>query len=60
MLHQNVNQLLNMCIETFITFCSIAMAFVSNSSPSEDNQSSAETDLNTINTEEEMCIVSTR
>ena len=32
------------------------MAFVSNSSPSEDNQSSSETDLNIINTEDEMCI----
>ena len=32
------------------------MASVSNSSPSEDNQSSLETDLNIINTEDEMCI----
>ena len=53
--HQNINQLLNTYIEMFITFCSIAMAFVSNSSPSEDNQSSSETDLNIINTEDEMC-----
>ena len=53
--HQNINQLLHLYIETFITFCSIAMAFVSNSSPSEDNQSSSETDLNNINAEDEMC-----
>ena len=31
------------------------MAFISNSSPSKDN-SSLETDLNIINTEDEMCI----
>ena len=53
--HQNINQILNVCIEMFITFCSIAMAFVSNSSPSKDNQSSSETDLTIVNTEEEMC-----
>ena len=54
MLHQNTNQLLDIYIETFITFYSIAMAFVSNSSPSKDKGSS-ETDLNIINTEDEMC-----
>ena len=54
MLHQNINQLLDIYIEVFITFYSIAMAFVSNSSPSED-KSSSETDLNIINTEDEMC-----
>ena len=36
------------------------MAFVSNSSPSEDNQSSSEIDLNIINTEDEMCIDTTK
>ena len=56
MLHQNINQLLDIFIELFITFCSIAMAFVPNLSPSKDNQSSLDTDLNTINTEDEMCI----
>ena len=35
------------------------MAFVSNPSPSEDNQSSSETDLNIINTEDEMHIDTT-
>ena len=54
MLHQNINQLLNIFIETFtiqIIFCPIAMALVLNPSPSEDNQSSLGTDLNVINTE---------
>ena len=32
------------------------MAFVSNPSPLEDNQSSSETDLNIVNTEDEMHI----
>ena len=35
------------------------MAFVSNPSPSEDNQSSSGTDLNIINTEDEMNIDTT-
>ena len=35
------------------------MAFVSNPSPSEDNQSSSETDLNIVNTEDEMHIDTT-
>ena len=35
-----------------IIFCSIAMAFVSNLSSSEDNQSSLGTDLSIINTED--------
>ena len=43
-----------MYIETFVTFCSIAMASASNSSPSK-GKSSSETDLNIINTEDEMC-----
>ena len=36
-----------------IIFCLIAMAFVSNLSSSEDNQSSLGTDLSIINTEDE-------
>ena len=36
------------------------MAFVSNSSPSKDNQSSLETDLNIINTEDELCTDATK
>ena len=36
------------------------MAFFSNSSPSGDNQSSSETDLNIINTEDEMCTDTTK
>ena len=40
----------------YIIFCPIEIAFVSNSTPSKDNQSSSETDLNIINTEYEMCI----
>ena len=36
------------------------MAFVSNLPPSEDNQNSLETDLNIINTEDEMCIDTTK
>ena len=62
MLHQNINQLSNIFIETFtfhIIFCSIAMAFVSNPSSSEDNQSSSGMDLNNINTEDEMHIDTT-
>ena len=35
------------------------MAFVSNPSPSEDNQNSLVTDLSIINTEDEMCIDTT-
>ena len=35
------------------------MTFVSNPSPSEDNQSSSETDLSIINTEDEMYIDTT-
>ena len=57
--HQNINQLLDIFIETFtfhIFFGPIAMAFVSNLSPSEDNQSSSGTELNIINTEDEMHI----
>ena len=42
-----------------IIFCSIAMAFVSNPSPSEDSQSSSGTDLNIDNTEDEMHIDTT-
>ena len=57
--HQNINQLLNIFIETFtfyiITF-SYSNGFCSNPSPSEDNQSSLGTDLNIINTEDEMHI----
>ena len=55
--HQNINQFFKIIIETFIyhiIFCPIAMAFVSNPSPSEDNSSG--TDLNIINTEDEMHI----
>ena len=60
--HQNINQLLDIFIETFIfhiNFYPIAMAFVSNPSPSEDSQSSSGTDLNIINTEDEMHIDTT-
>ena len=42
-----------------IIFCPIAMAFVSNPSPSEDSQSSSGTDLNIVNTEDEMHIDTT-
>ena len=62
MLHQNINQLFDITIETFIfhiIFCPIAMAFVSNPSPSEDSQSSSGTDLNVVNTEDEMHIDTT-
>ena len=55
--HQIINQLFDINIEMFIfhiIFCPIAMAYVSNPSPSEDNQSSSGTDLNIINTEDEM------
>ena len=41
-------------LKCLLLLCSIAMAFVSNSSLSEDKNSS-ETDLNIINTEDEMC-----
>ena len=57
--HQNINQLPNIFIEMFtfhIIICPIAMAFVSNPSPSEDNQSSSGTDLSIINTEDELHI----
>ena len=37
----------------YIVFCLIAMAFVSNPSSSEDNQSSLGTDFSIINTEDE-------
>ena len=60
--HQNINQPLDIIIETFIfhiNFCPIAMAFVSNPSPSEDSQSSSGTDLNIINTEDEIYIDTT-
>ena len=60
--HQNINQLLDNFIEMFIfhiMFCPIAMAFVSNPSPSEDSQSSSETDLNINNTGDEMHIDTT-
>ena len=58
----NINQLLDILIEMFIfhiIFCPIAMAFVSNPSPSEDSQSSSGTDLNIDNTEDEMYIDTT-
>ena len=58
--HQNINQLLDIYCEMFmfhIIFCPIAMTFVSNPSPSED--SSSGTDLNIINTEDEMHIDTT-
>ena len=42
-----------------IIFCPIEMAFVSNPSPSEDNQSSLGTDLSIINTEDKMHIDTT-
>ena len=42
-----------------IIFCPIAMAFVSNPSSSEDNQSSLGTDLSIINTEDEKHIDTT-
>ena len=58
MLHQNTNQLLDMYTETFVTFCSLAMAFVSNSSPSDD-KSSSEIDLSIISTEDEKHIDTT-
>ena len=57
--HQHINQLFNIFIETFIfhiIFCPIAIAFVSNPSPPEDNQSSLGKDLNIVNTEDEMHI----
>ena len=60
--HQNINQLLDIFIEMFIfhiIFCPIAIAFVSNPSSSEDSQSSSGTDLNIINTEDEMHIDTT-
>ena len=62
MLHQNINQLLDIFIEMFIChiiFCPLAMAFVSNPSPSEDSESSSGTDLNIINIEDEMHINTT-
>ena len=52
--HQNTNQNLDIYNVTFITFCSIAMNFFSNSSPSKD-KSGSETDLNVINMEDELC-----
>ena len=61
-LHQNVNQPHDIFIEMFmfhIIFCPIAMAFVSNLSPSKDSQSSSGTDLNIINTEDELHIDTT-
>ena len=60
--HQNLNQLPNIFIEMFtihIIFCPIAMSFVSIPSPSKDNQSSLGTDLDIINTEDEMHIDTT-
>ena len=48
------------CLPFILFLCPIAMAFVSNSSPSKDNQSSLGTDLNIINTEDEMCIDTTK
>ena len=62
MLHQNINQFLDIFIEMFIyhiVFCPIAKAFVSNPSPLEDSQSSSGTGLNTVNTEDEMHIDTT-
>ena len=61
--HQNINPPLDIFIAMFmfhINFYPIAMAFVSNSSPSEDNQSSSGTDLSIIITEDEMCIDTTK
>ena len=62
MLHQNINQLLDIFIEMFIfpiIFCPIAVPFVSNPLPSEDSQSSSGIDLNINNTEDEMHIDTT-
>ena len=62
--HQNIYQHIMISLLRplpFILFlCPIAMAFVSKSSPSKDNQSSLETDLNIINTEDEMCTGTTK
>ena len=58
--HQNIDQLLDIFIKMFIiTFCSIAMAFISNPSPFGDNQQSSGTDLSINNTEDEMHIDTT-
>ena len=57
--HQNINQHLEIYNEMFIAFCSIAMAFASNSSPSE-GKSSSEIDLSIIDTEDEMCTDTTK
>ena len=43
----------------YIIFCLIAMAFVSNPSSSEDNESSTGTDLSIINTDDEKHIDTT-
>ena len=62
MMHQNINQLLDIFLKSLyfiLIFCPIAMAFVSNPSPSEDSQSSSGTDLNIINTEDEVHIDTT-
>ena len=50
-------KLFDILIQTFtsnIILCSIAMAFDSSPSPSEDSQNSSETDLNIDNMEDEM------
>ena len=60
MLHQNMNQIINVIVNNiylFSDFCSIVMATVSNTSPittSEDSQNDSETDLNVDNMEDEM------
>ena len=59
MLHQNVNQYIYGNVYYSYYFYPIAMAFVSNPSPSEDNQSSLGTDLSIINTEDEKHIDTT-
>ena len=53
MQHQNINQYFYGNVYYSYYFYAIAMAFVSNPSSSEDNQSSSGTDLSIINTEDE-------
>ena len=53
MLHQNINQYFYGNVYYSYYFYPIAVAFVSNPSSSEDNQSSLGTDLSIINTEDE-------
>ena len=57
--HQIVNQYLYWNVYYSYYFYPLAMGFVSNPSPSEDNQSSSGTDLSIINTEDEMNIDTT-